>query len=708
MPLHRYLLQRLASKSIVTLTSIIAFCGALSACDVRDDPVSQPLSNNISSVQLAPIEQHSSVARDIMIKLLRGHYTPQRLDDELSSQILDGYIDRLDSSRSYFTQADIDSFETYRYQFDEDLARGDLGPAFTIYNRYLERTQERFEFLLEELAGAIDGYRFDKKDRLDIDREESPWANDTKALDALWKKRLKNAYLNLLTTDKDHDEIKKILVKRYANQKNRLQQSKSEDGFQAFMNAVTETFDPHTQYFSPRNSENFNINMSLSLQGIGAVLQTEDEHTKVVRLVPAGPADKMGQLKPADKIIAVGQGKKGEMVDVVGWRLDEVVDLIRGEKGSTVRLDIIPHDSDGNKIVNIAIVRDEVKLEEQSAHSSIMPVKLGDKIVKLGVITIPTFYIDFQGRQVHDPNYKSTTRDVRKLISDLKEEGIEGLLIDLRNNGGGSLEEAINLTGLFISRGPVVQVRSARGNVDVLEDRDPTRLYNGPLAVVVNRLSASASEIFAGAIQDYGRGLIIGGQTFGKGTVQTLLPVGSGQLKVTQAKFYRISGESTQNQGVIPDVSLPSLFDKEKIGESSLDKALPWDTIRPADYLRKYNYKPYLQDLVDHHQKRTQDDPDFIYLQEQKNMLNRLREQTSVSLNKKQRQQEREKNDKQRLNIENKRRAAKKEPLLKKLNDLDSEEDKDKKPEKDAILLESGTILLDWLQQKYAVLNTKG
>lgn len=708
MPLQRYILRHLTPKPIATLTSIIAFCGALSACDIKDEPVSQPTSKSISSVQLAPLEQHSSVARDIMIKLLRGHYTPQRLDDELSSQILDGYIDRLDSSRSYFTQADIDDFEAYRYQFDEDLARGELGPAFAIYNRYLQRTQERFEFLLDELAGPIDGYRFDKKERLEIDREQAPWADDEKALNTLWKKRLKNAYLNLLNADKDHDDIKKVLVKRYANQKNRLQQSKSEDGFQAFMNAVTETFDPHTQYFSPRNSENFNINMSLSLQGIGAVLQTEDEHTKVVRLVPAGPADKMGQLKPADKIVAVGQGKKGEMVDVVGWRLDEVVDLIRGEKGSTVRLDIIPHDSDGNKIVNIAIVRDEVKLEEQSAHSSIMPIKQGDKVVKLGVITIPTFYIDFQGRQARDPNYKSTTRDVRKLISNLKDEGIDGLLIDLRNNGGGSLEEAINLTGLFISRGPVVQVRSARGNVDVLEDRDPTRLYNGPLAVVVNRLSASASEIFAGAIQDYGRGLIIGGQTFGKGTVQTLLPVGSGQLKVTQAKFYRISGESTQNQGVIPDVSLPSLFDKDKIGESSLDKALPWDTIKPADYLRQYNYKPYLQDLVDHHQKRTQDDPDFIYLQEQKNMLSRLREQTSVSLNKKQRQHEREKNDKQRLNIENKRRAAKKEPLLKKLDDLDSEDDKDKKPEDDAILLESGTILLDWLQQKYAVLNTNG
>jgi len=504
-----------------------------------------------------------------------------------------------------------------------------------------------------------------------------------------------------------------LLSKRYQNQLNRVHQSQSEDAYQTFMNAVTRAFDPHTQYFSPRNTENFNINMSLSLQGIGAVLQTEDEHTKVVRLVPAGPAAKAGNLQPADKIIGVGQAE-GDIVDVIGWRLDEVVELIRGPKSTTVRLEILPANSSGTDSKIISIVRDEVKLEEQSAQKDVIEVKDGDVTHKIGVIDIPTFYIDFQGRMENKPDYKSTTRDVTVLINELKEEGIDGLIIDLRNNGGGSLEEAITLTGLFIPQGPVVQVRSTHGRVEVLPDQDPSVLYDGPITVLVNRLSASASEIFAGAIQDYGRGLIVGGQTFGKGTVQSLRPLRSGQLKITQAKFYRVSGDSTQHQGVIPDILFPSLFDKEKIGESALEEALPWDTIRPAEYSSNKGIAATLPALRKLHQTRIEHNPDFRFLREQKALITELRQQTQVSLNEKVREQERKANDDKRLKLENERRKAKGMPQLTSIDDeesdnaADAEKKDDKKPEEDdALLIEAGHILVDYMNIQTASLTAQ-
>ncbi|KZZ50785.1 peptidase S41, partial [Thalassolituus sp. HI0120] len=486
-------------------------------------------------------------------------------------------------------------------------------------------------------------------------------------------------------------------------------------------------------------TENFNINMSLSLQGIGAVLQTEDEHTKVVRLVPAGPADKAGNLEPADKIVGVGQNADGEMVDVIGWRLDEVVDLIRGTKGTTVRLEILPASGNGSESKVVSIIRDEVKLEEQSAQKDIIELQDGNSenptVRKVGVIDIPTFYIDFQGRMENKPDYRSTTRDVAKLIQELKVEGVEGLIIDLRNNGGGSLEEAIHLTGLFIPTGPVVQVRSIRGHVEVLKDQDPEVLYDGPITVLVNRLSASASEIFAGAIQDYGRGIVVGGQTFGKGTVQSLRRLHHGQLKITQAKFYRVSGDSTQHQGVIPDILFPSLFDKDKIGESALDEALAWDTIRPAEHKKSGEVNRLVPSLRNKHHQRIADNPDFQFMRSQKALITELRDKTQVSLNEKVRKEERQANDDRRLALENTRRKAKGLELLDSLEDDEEKESsqsgKDKKStdqadnkqngdtdtkdeatakdgsetddekkdeEEDAILVEAGQILLDYIQ----------
>ncbi len=701
--------QKIFKPFVSSLLLCLTLAGSLNAvAQIPDVVPGTPIQ------PLEPTREQAVTTQQILNNLLRGHYELQRLDDALSERVFDLYLDDLDSTRSYFLQSDINEFTGSRKKLDDVLLRGDLSIPFAIYNRLEERINERLTFMIKELDENAANYRFDDTERLDLDRENAPWANSTAELDDLWRKRLKNSILNLTMSGKDHKAALELLHKRYQNQLNRIHQTKPEDAYQAIMNALTRSFDPHTQYFSPRNTENFNINMSLSLQGIGAVLQSEDEYTKVVRLVPAGPADKAKNLQPADKIVGVGQDADGEIVDVIGWRLDEVVDLIRGPKGSTVRLEVIPSDATTNDTKVVSITRDEVKLEEQSAQKEVMTIEENGKKHKIGVIDLPTFYVDFQGKMENRPDYKSTTRDVAKLIKELREENIEGLVIDLRNNGGGSLEEAISLTGLFIPQGPVVQVRSARGNVDVLPDQDPSVLYDGPLVVLVNRLSASASEIFAGAMQDYGRAIVVGGQTFGKGTVQSLRPLRHGQLKITQAKFYRVSGDSTQNQGVIPDILYPTLFDTDKIGESSLERALPWDTIRPAKYVHDNQISNAIAVLRKEHAERVKDDPDFIFMREQKALVEQLREQTDVSLNEQLRKQERDANDAKRLDLENKRRKAKGLELLTSLDEKEAADDKatkkadeadekeEEKAEEDALLTESGRILLDYVQLESA------
>ncbi|CCK75836.1 similar to periplasmic tail-specific protease [Oleispira antarctica RB-8] len=635
-----------------------------------------------------------TTSKQSLHQLLGRHYEKQRLNDDLSSKIYDLYLKSMDGTHSYFLASDIEEFEKYRLKLDDGLIKGNLDAPFAMYNRLQQRVTERLSFLLKQLPEKAKAYDFSTDEKLSLDRENVEWSESSEELDDLWRKRLKNSILNLRLADKEDDDIYELLSKRYHNQLNRTHLANEDDGFQVYMNSVTHAFDPHTAYFSPRNTENFNINMSLSLQGIGAVLQTEDEHTKVVRLVPAGPADKAGQLQTADKITGVGQGDE-EIVDVIGWRLDEVVDLIRGAKGTTVRLEIIPSDANDLKTKIINIVRDEVKLEEQSAQKEIIEIPQGDKVLRIGVIDIPTFYIDFQGRQEGKKDFKSTTRDVERLVNELKEENVEGIIVDLRNNGGGSLDEALNLTDLFIDRGPVVQVRYSNGYVQVLpehKNQKPGIVYDGPIAVLTNRLSASASEIFAGAIQDYGRGIIVGGQTFGKGTVQSVLPLEHGQLKLTQAKFYRVSGDSTQHQGVIPDILFPSLFDKEKIGESALDEALAWDTIRPAGYKSKRDFQQWLPVLRESHQARIETNPDFIYLHNQKELMTELRQRTDITLNEKQRKQEREDNKKQRLDIENKRRKAKGMELLTELKSDDNSEEKSSDKKKDAEKKESKNL----------------
>lgn len=659
------------------------------------------VSSSLFAANLEPKPEHALTNRAVVHHLYQHHYSRKYLNDEFSEKVFDRYLKILDNTRSYFTQGDIDEFLKYKTKLDDSIKTNDLEPGFEIYNRYQDRAIERLNYAVKLLKGGMDQFDFKKDESLDLDRESAPWAASTAELDDLWRKRIKNTILNLKLAGKEDDDIIDLLERRYTSQLNRIEQINSEDAFQSYMNAVTHTFDPHTQYMSPRNSENFNINMSLSLQGIGAVLRSENENTIVERLVTGGPADKAGELKPSDKIIGVAQDE-GPMEDVIGWRLDEVVDRIRGPKDSIVRLEIITGSGQTEKHKIISITRDEVKLEDRAAQKEIIKVERDGKKHNIGVIDIPAFYSDFEAKNANDPDYRSTTRDTANLIKELKKEGIEGLVIDLRNNGGGSLSEVRDLVGLFIPKGPTVQIRNTRGMTHVLSDKDPDVLYDGPLVVLTNRLSASASEIFAGAIQDYGRGLVLGSQTFGKGTVQTLIPLFRGQMKVTNAKFYRISGESTQHRGVIPDISFPEIYDVDKIGESALEEALPWDQIKPSEYKTIGKINPLLDKLKTKHGKRIADNPDFIYLNKQTEFLEELRNDTIVSLNLKTRDQEREATKQKRLKLENERRLAKGMEPLKDISD--NEEDVSEDDEKegnttaDALLEEGGQILLDYVK----------
>ena len=659
---------------------------------------------------LKPQSEHVLTNRTVVQHLYQHHYSRKYMNDEFSEKVYTRYLNILDNTRSYFTQADIDQFEQYRDKLDDAIKTNNLDPAFVIYNRYEQRAIERLDYALALLKGGIKQFNFKENESLELDREKAPWAKSSKELDILWNKRIKNTVLNLKLAGKEDKDIIELLERRYESQLNRIKQINAEDAFQSYMNALTYTFDPHTQYMSPRNSENFNINMSLSLQGIGAVLRSENENTIVERLVPGGPAAKANQLKPSDKIIGVAQGKD-EMVDVIGWRLDEVVDLIRGPKDSTVRLDIISGSGQTETHRTISIVRDEVKREDRAAPSEIINIKRNDKAYKLGVIDIPAFYADFEAKNANDPNYRSTTRDVSNLITQLKSENIDGLIIDLRNNGGGSLAEVNNLVGLFIPQGPTVQVHYSFGHTQVLADQDPSVLYNGPLVVLTNRLSASASEIFAGAIQDYSRGLIVGSQTFGKGTVQTLIPLFRGQMKVTNAKFYRVSGESTQHRGVIPDILYPEIYDIEKIGESALEEALAWDKIEPSKYKAQSSLSGIIPSLQKAHAQRIKNNPDFEYLNEQVEFLKELRNDTSISLNIDTREKERLETEARRLALENKRRKAKGLKQLDKLEEQDEDEstqDPDKKDAtEDALLIEGGEILVDFMNSTANAITKK-
>ena len=658
--------------------------------------------------QLEPSKEEIKAARSSVLMLKHLHYEHKKLNDALSSLVFTRYLKDLDGSRSYFLASDIKEFEVYRYLLDDDLSKGDLGHAFLIYSRFQQRGTERLTYVLRELAKGIEHLDFTKNSSLETKREDAPWAKSSDELDDLWHKRLMSTVLSLKLSGKDNAAISKMLTKRYQTQLNNMSRNKADDVFQLFMNSFAETYDPHTEYFSPRTSENFNINMSLSLEGIGAVLQSEDEYTKIVRLVPAGPAEKSGQLKPNDRVVAVAQGNN-DFVDVIGWRIDEVVDLIRGPKDSVVRLQVLPASAvDEHQTKVVVITRKTIKLEEQAAQKRVIEITRNNKPYKIGVITLPTFYADFAAMQAGDPNYRSTTRDVAHLIEELKADKVDGLVLDLRNNGGGSLSEANSLTGLFIETGPTVQVKNANGEVELLGDSDASVAYDGPLVVMVNRLSASATEILAGAIQDYGRGLVVGTTSFGKGTVQSLRDLNHGQLKLTEAKFYRISGASTQHKGVEADINFPNIFQGADVGESVLENALPWDTIDSARYLPFNGFSRQLAALRIKSQQRQANDPDFCYLNDQIALAETLKKVTVISLNEAKRRKEQDELDAKRLAIENERRIAKGQTLLKTWREADAANDEEKaiteefaepnkkpKPEDEAFVTEAAQILLD-------------
>lgn len=654
----------------------------------------------IDSLRVIEPKNHFAIENQLITTMLsRYHFKDFNLDDSLSSLMFDKYLRSLDFSKLYFYESDITTFEKERYQFDDYLLAGNVQPFFDIFNVYEERMLDRMKYVDTILARGFD---FSINDSAEINRENALWPSSRDEMNRLWNERIKNDALNLHLAGRDEEAIKSNLKRRYDNFTRALYQYNSEDVFQIAMDAYTSSVDPHTNYLSPATSDNFKIDMSLSLEGIGARLMSEDGYTKVVEVIPGGPAFKSKKINVDDRIIAVAQGDTGQFVDVIGWRITEVVKLIRGPKQTTVRLQILKaKDGVAAKPEEISLVREKVKLEDQAAKKKVIEVKNNGLTYRIGVITIPNFYTDFEGNRSGDNTAKSTAVDVKKLLEELKQEKVDGVVIDLRNNGGGALSEAIDVTGLFIEKGPVVQVKNADGFVEIGKDVDPTIVYAGPLAVMVNRFSASASEIFAAAIQDYGRGIVVGEQTYGKGTVQNLIDLNRisrnssskfGQLKLTIAKYYRINGGSTQNLGVIPDIAYPSYIDPHEFGESSQTSSLPWDQIDATDYQMFSNLPKIIPDLIKSSESRMKADPEFQYLFEDILEHKRSRNQKFISLNEQVRLQKKEAQTEREFQRENERRAKKGLKLLEK-----GEVPEEKEEDEDIFLTETALIITDMI-----------
>ena len=633
---------------------------------------------------LAPETQHAISSKRITARFTRDHYKKFDIDDQLSSQIFDRYIKSLDYSRNVFLKSDVDSFEQYRDDFDTVVSRGKLQVAYDIYNINMQRRLERYQYAISLLEKPFD---FDKDEVYAYDREDAAWPTSVAELNELWRLKVKYDALNLTLAGKEWPKVKEVLTKRYNYAIKRLKQNESEDVFQIVMNSFARVVEPHTSYLSPRNAERFQMEMNLELEGIGAVLRAEDDYTVIQSVVNGGPADKSNDLKPKDRIVGVSQDD-GDFEDVIGWRLDDVVDLIKGPKGSKVRLQVLPADADDDASIKIvSIVRDKIKLEDRAAKSEVYYENEGTADSrKLGVIEIPGFY-------------NNLSRDVKKEIDKLKEEHVDGIIVDLRGNGGGSLNEAILLTGLFIDKGPVVQVRDTAQRVRQQADRDGIVYYDGPLTVMVDRYSASASEIFSAAIQDYGRGVIIGEHTFGKGTVQQHRPLKRvydlyendlGSIQYTIAKFYRINGGSTQHKGVLPDIEFPSAIDPEEWGESKEENALPWDQVRKANYRELGDLSKDIEYLTGLYQERIKNNAEFGYLLEDIAEYQAEKDDKTISLNLAQRKKKQESRKAKRLARANQRLVAMGKEKVESLEDLPEELD-----ELDPFLDEGARITFD-------------
>ncbi len=655
---------------------------------------------------MTPSARDRMIARQVGALLEDNHYSQQRIDDAMSPRVMDKFLDGLDGQRSYFLASDITEFQAYRLRFDDMIRTGDLEPAYAMFARYQQRNRERIRHALSLLDQEPD---FTRDETFEFDREKSPWPATPAELDELWRKRVKNDAISLLLTGKTWDEAREVLRTRYDRVLKRADQVKPEEVFEVFLNSYANTFDPHSSYFSPRNSEEYKIQMSLNYEGIGASLQLIDDYVTIMNLIEGGPAAASGALSVNDRITAVGQGKQGPMTDVVGWRIDDVVQLIRGKGGTLVRLQILPVGAaPGSPERVVEFTRGKVTLEAQAARKELKTINRGNTEYRIGIINVPGFYSDYDGQRAGDKNYRSTTRDVRRLIEELKTEKIDGLVVDLRGNGGGFLPEAQSLTGLFVDQGPVVQVQFSNGEREVLDDPDAGIAYDGPLVVVIDRFSASASEIFAGAIQDYRRGVVVGQRSFGKGTVQNLVPLSrwsarpvNGQLTVTIGKFYRVTGESTQHRGVEPDVELASPIRLKDVGESALDDALPWDRIDRAEFRALDTRLPSIAKLALEENARQKRDPDYRWLVEDIAALNRLRDQSAISLNLEKRRAERTMLEANRLSRENARRVARSESPLSSIEDLDAS----KQP--DVVLDQSAEVMVDMLKLSEPSKSTK-
>lgn len=629
---------------------------------------------------LAPEAQHATASKRVTSRFTRSHYKHFTLNDQFSQAIFQRYVESLDFNRNVFTQADIDSFNKWAAGIDDQLKSGENQIAFDIYNLSMKRRYERFVYALSLLDKEM---KFDTDESIELDRSEAAWPKDTAELDELWRKRVKYDALNLKLTGKDWEEIKDVLGKRYNNALKRLSQTHNEDAFQLYMNAFAREVDPHTSYLSPRSADQFQTEMNLSLEGIGAVLQMTDDYTVIRSLVAGGPASKSKQLAEGDRIIGVGQDGE-DIVDVIGWRLDDVVQLIKGPKGTKVNLQILPEGKDAKAEV-ITIVRDKIRLEDRAVKSEVIE-KDGKKI---GVLEVPSFYVGL-------------AKDTDKLITDLKGQGVDGIIVDLRNNGGGALTEATALSGLFITSGPVVQVRDSYGRVNVNSDTDGKISYDGPMTVLINRYSASASEIFAAAMQDYGRAIILGENSFGKGTVQQhrslnhiydLFDKELGYVQYTIQKFYRIDGGSTQNKGVAPDIAYPTPIEPSETGESVEDNALPWDSIDKAKYEVLQRNEKLITKLNSEHQARIVNDLEFQFIAQDIEKYKAEKDDNSLSLNEKVRKEESDKADDDRLARINLRQKSHGEKVFESLDDVPKDYEAP-----DAYLDESVAIMVDMLK----------
>jgi carboxyl-terminal processing protease len=639
-------------KKISSLAAFFLVIGSSVAA-----PVISPVPN------LAQEPQHATASKRVTNYFTREHYLGLRIDDELSSKVFDRYLKSLDFFRNVLLKSDVDGFEKYRNEFDNGLAKGQFDFAYQMFNLSMTRRLERYDYAISLLDKPFD---FTKQDSYEFEREDAPWAADVAQLNELWRQKVKFDALNLKLAGKTAEETTKLLKKRYENAKKRLLQTESEDVFQIVMNSYARSIEAHTSYLSPRSAERFQQEMNLSLEGIGAVLQSDDDFTVIMSLVPGGPADLTKKIKPKDKIIGVAQGEE-EFVDVVGWRLDDVVDLIKGPKGSTVRLQVlVGGDASKGVPTQISIVRDKIRLEDRAAKAEVLEPKLSPLGKKIGVINIPSFY-------------NNLTEDVKKEIASLKQQNVDGIIVDLRGNGGGSLPEAVSLTGLFIDKGPVVQIREAGNRIGISQDQDGSVFYSGPLTVMVDRYSASASEIFAAAMQDYGRALIVGEHTFGKGTVQQHRGLGRvydmfeeslGSVQFTIAKFYRIDGGSTQHKGVVPDISFPSPIEPGEWGESKEENALPWDSIPAAQYTASDDIKKALPVLQQKHQERFSKETEYKYLMDDIALYNKEKDEKTISLNEQERLKKKDETTARDLKRVNERLARLKLPAVKNLEDL--------------------------------------